>query len=273
MNNSPIDDYVEEVAGQLKLRGPARQQALDDLRDALNEAADAVDDAIAAAGRAEDYAASLDEQFGTSGGAFQTVLGMPNSFTRGIGRRMAGTFNPADERLLVPRVFGLGWAVNMGAVAVRLGWLRPDDVDDEVLTEAADHHLGPAQVAAAAQIALATAAAVLLWTRRHAAAAETGRSQTKNLIAGSLAPAVSAALLAASANRDLPSDQRITMPAIAAALAMLATGASTQYAVRPKGQSLVLGATLAAAPVNLLLSYLPVRAALRRGWAARLKVK
>ena len=123
MTNSKtrIDDYVRQVESHLKLRGRARRQALNDLRDALREAAEAVDDAIAVAGRAQDYAACLDEQFGTSDGRFRTILGAPNSLGRGIGRRMAGTFNPADERLLVPRVFGIGWTINMGAVAVKLG--------------------------------------------------------------------------------------------------------------------------------------------------------
>lgn len=36
-------------------------------------------------------------------------------------------FNPEDSRLFVPRLFGAGWDVNLGAVAVRLGLLRPDD--------------------------------------------------------------------------------------------------------------------------------------------------
>ena len=118
MTNSKtrVDDYVRQVESHLKLRGRARRQALNDLRDALREAAEAVDDAIAVAGRAQDYAACLDEQFGTSDGRFRTILGAPNSLGRGIGRRMAGTFNPADERLLVPRVFGIGWTPCIGPV-------------------------------------------------------------------------------------------------------------------------------------------------------------
>lgn len=267
---SQIDDYVREVASHLKLRGRARRQALDDLRDALREAAEAVDDAIKAAGRAQDYAASLDDQFGTRDGRFQTILGAPNSLGRGIGRRMAGTFNPLDERLLVPRVFGIGWAVNMGAVAVKLGWLRPDDLDDEVLAEAADHLMGPAQLAAGAQIGLAAASAVLFWNRRNLVRAETGQSQTANSVFSVATPMVCAAILTASNDRKLPAETRVTMPALAAALATIATGASLQSAVRPKGQLIVLGASLAALVDLLLLSYLPVRSALKRGWRADL---
>ena len=38
MTTSPIDDYIHEVDHHLKLRGRARQQALDDLRDAADRA-------------------------------------------------------------------------------------------------------------------------------------------------------------------------------------------------------------------------------------------
>ena len=271
MTNPEIEDYVREVDSHLKLRGPAREQALDDLRDALREAADAVDDAIAAAGRAEDYAAALDDQFGTTEGRFRTILCLPNSLTRGFGRRMAGTFNPADERLLVPRVFGLGWAVNMGAVAVRLGLLRPDDLDDEVLGAAANRHLAPAQAIAGAKIGLAAAAAVLFWRRRHAVRAATGKPQGANLFFSIAAAPVCAALLTASTDQELPADQRVTMPALAATLATVATGASMQSALRPRGQLIMLGASLAALPIDLLLSYLPVRSALKRRWLTDLE--
>ncbi|AWE41918.1 MULTISPECIES: hypothetical protein [unclassified Actinobaculum] len=45
----------------------------------------------------------------------------------------ARLWDPSSPRLFVKRVFGAGADLNMGAVAVKLGLLRPDDVDDEVL--------------------------------------------------------------------------------------------------------------------------------------------
>lgn len=46
---------------------------------------------------------------------------------RDVPARIAATWwNPADERLLVPRAVGLGWDLNFGAVAVRLGVIEPD---------------------------------------------------------------------------------------------------------------------------------------------------
>ncbi|MDC4232793.1 DUF5808 domain-containing protein [Actinomyces sp. B33] len=36
-------------------------------------------------------------------------------------------FEPENPRLLVPRTVGVGWDLNFGALAVRLGLIRPDD--------------------------------------------------------------------------------------------------------------------------------------------------
>ena len=37
------------------------------------------------------------------------------------------TFEPENPNLLVPRQFGIGWDLNFGALAVKAGWIRPDD--------------------------------------------------------------------------------------------------------------------------------------------------
>jgi len=39
-------------------------------------------------------------------------------------------WDPTSDRILVPRVFGLGWTVNVGALAVRLGLIEPDAEDE-----------------------------------------------------------------------------------------------------------------------------------------------
>lgn len=36
-------------------------------------------------------------------------------------------FNTEDPRILVPRLMGAGWTLNLGALATRLGLLRPED--------------------------------------------------------------------------------------------------------------------------------------------------
>ena len=263
MNDSPMDDYIAQVDRHLILRGRARQQALDDLRDALREAAEAIDEAIALTGDPQDYASALNEQFADSNQEQpRTIFGMPNSFTRGIGDRIAGTFDPSDERLIIPRVFGLGWTINMGAVAVRLGLLNADDVDDEILADAAER-LTPAQITTIAAIAASGVAAGAFFRHRSAAKKITGKSQTGNLIAAALLPLISAALLAASTDPGTPPNRRLTLPSVAASLALVATGASLQSAIRPGRQSIVVVTTLTSLPLEFLLSYWPVRIALK----------
>ena len=57
--------------------------------------------------------------------------GVPIDLTPPTAERVAFTWwNPRDERVFVPRVFGLGWAVNLGAVAVKLGLIEPDAEDE-----------------------------------------------------------------------------------------------------------------------------------------------
>lgn len=42
-------------------------------------------------------------------------------------------FDPSDNRILLPRLFGLGWTVNLGAIAVKCGLIRADDLDADVV--------------------------------------------------------------------------------------------------------------------------------------------
>lgn len=47
--------------------------------------------------------------------------------------RYSRVWDPMNPAIFVPRVVGLGWDLNLGAVAVKLGWLRPDDMDEDVI--------------------------------------------------------------------------------------------------------------------------------------------
>lgn len=71
--------------------------------------------------------------------------------------RYSRVWDPMNPSILVPRVIGLGWDVNLGAVAVKLGWLRPDDMDEDVIEAIPDAALA---VARALPIAAAIATAV-----------------------------------------------------------------------------------------------------------------
>ena len=59
-----------------------------------------------------------------------SVLGMPYDLRAPTSARFASRWwDPLDRRVFVPRVWGVGWAVNLGALAVRTGVVRPDDED------------------------------------------------------------------------------------------------------------------------------------------------
>jgi len=107
-----------------------RGEVLDDLRayftDHLEPGATRADvDALAATvGETGDAGEADEPSYGRLGG-------VPIDLTPPTAERVAHTWwNPRDERIFVPRVFGLGWALNVGAVAVKLGLIEPDAEDE-----------------------------------------------------------------------------------------------------------------------------------------------
>ncbi|WP_232548782.1 DUF1648 domain-containing protein [Propioniciclava soli] len=72
-----------------------------------------------------------------------------------VDRLKRAWWNPASDRLWSPRVFGAGWDLNAGALAVRLGLIEPD-AEDEPFT-----HTPDAALTAGAAVPLALAASVV----------------------------------------------------------------------------------------------------------------
>lgn len=139
-----IDEYVAAVrAGLSGLRARDREDALAELKSLLRDVAERAGAAaaVAALGDPDAYAAGVREALGAGDRPSETeagpqpqgrLLGMPYDF-RGasvdrIGSRL---WNSADPRIFMPRLFGLGWTVNFGALAVKLHLIRPDDTGDE----------------------------------------------------------------------------------------------------------------------------------------------
>jgi hypothetical protein len=58
-----------------------------------------------------------------------TLLGVPYELRPPTGDRVTRMWDPMNPHVLVPRVWGAGWDINFGALAVRLGMVRPDDED------------------------------------------------------------------------------------------------------------------------------------------------
>ncbi|WOP19478.1 DUF5808 domain-containing protein [Raineyella sp. LH-20] len=240
-----IDTYVAEVARHLKTRGPARHQALADLEAALRETTaayagvrsteestneDPVAAAVASFGSARGYARALDEELRSD--RRRTILGIPNSLASGVLQRMAATFDPADPHLVVPHVFGVGWALNMGAIAVRLGLLHPDDLDDELLEDATE---GPGRWARAMAwtVAGALAVATIASVPRRRRRGLTGRAAWADVPGAASVGAAVVTLAALGSDRRLPPGQRLVTPAYATLLAGI--GAAALTGLRPDG--------------------------------------
>lgn len=162
--------YVDDVAAHLgSLPAAERRAALGDLRELLTEGVDPED-----LGPAEDYAAALGvrREQGTSE-TLGHVLGLPVDVRGTTDPHVRSrVFDPSDPRMFVPRVLGAGWRLNYGALAVRLGLLRPDDYDDEVLA-----HIPPGVARLTRAMPWIVAAKTAVWA---AVAWRTGREVPSN---------------------------------------------------------------------------------------------
>lgn len=59
------------------------------------------------------------------------ILGIPYDVGYLSAKKIASRiWNPTDPRIFVPKFLGIGWDINFGAIAVKLGLIRPDD-DEE----------------------------------------------------------------------------------------------------------------------------------------------
>lgn len=144
-----IDTYFGRVHGALLVAAAGEcEDAVDDLRDHVLEeltvgagtAADVIR-ALAELGPPEVLAARYADEGPEdeprrlsevdSVRLHGKVLGMPYDVRVPNSDRIASRWwNPMDPRLFVPRVFGLGWGINFGALAVKVHLVRPDDEDE-----------------------------------------------------------------------------------------------------------------------------------------------
>lgn len=76
----------------------------------------------------KERASSASRLFGRGPDGVRRVLGVPLDL-RGLTEPHARlrAFEPENPSLLVPRAVGVGWDLNIGAVAAKLGLIRPDD--------------------------------------------------------------------------------------------------------------------------------------------------
>lgn len=133
-----IDEYVAAVREALAdVPAHEREEALAELESLLRTDAERRGEAAAieALGWPRTYAKAIrmaltgDDEGPQPQGR---VLGVPYDFRGATTQRLSERiWNPADPRIFMPRLFGVGWTVNFGALAVKLGLLRPDDAGED----------------------------------------------------------------------------------------------------------------------------------------------
>lgn len=159
---SAVDEYAEVIED-------LRAYVMERLADTPGEAAD-VKRVLAELGPPETLAAQCadasmerDDEAGrpasTRWPLSGKVLGVPYELRLPTADRVASRWwDPRDPRILMPRLFGLGWTFNFGAIAVRLGLVRPDD-EDVPFGSVPERHLA---LALAMPVAIALAFGVLV---------------------------------------------------------------------------------------------------------------
>lgn len=279
-NGDRSGEYVDRVRAELaEPLTAAERDGLDDLADAIAEAGDE-----AGFGSPQEYAARLRDALAPNDnpdgpvGAQARILGIPVE-TRALTepRVVARVWDPANPALFVPRLVGAGWTVNLGALAVRLGLLRPDDYDADAVA-----HIPPAVRAAAKAVPLAVSAATCAaiaacwhrlperiptsWSATGRVQRRGGRSSLLALAAIGLAPALWSASPAEPEEALVNSGVATSMAALSMlAVAMMLVDADREVGERGTGARLL--PALAVVPLAGLLDIvLPVRAGLRRLW-------
>ena len=276
----PLTDYVARVRARLGQAAPALEEDLAELAASLREAAAdrGQEAALAAHGPADRYADALigtagdqaDEPSGGPHRRVRRVLGVPVALSpRGLSERAARSFSPADP-VLVPRTYGIGWDLNLGALAVRAGLAHPDDLDDDL-------SLGPAQTAALsaapALLALGVAAAGAPRAGRSGGDPAVGPTNGRGRAAALLPPVlVATALGATDVLRGAPLPQRLGH----AVTSLLLTGVGAAGALQrspgpsaPASRLAQAGAVAAGAVLAGGAAVLALRVAVRRAVRAQ----
>ncbi|GGO98714.1 hypothetical protein [Actinomyces gaoshouyii] len=158
----------------------------------------------------------------------------------------------------MPRAWGIGWDLNLGALAARAGWTNPDDLGDDL-------RLGPAGMSALslAPAALAAGAAI-----GAGAVSRSAPPRVRATSASSLAPAVLAATALGAV--DLALDAHLPQRLGHATTSLLLTGAGIAGALQARGRvgraqqaAVVVGATAAATGLAIAATRAAIRRAVR----------
>ncbi|WP_460781623.1 DUF5808 domain-containing protein [Microbacterium shaanxiense] len=276
-----MKSYLRAVGAHLgSLSRTDRILALEGLEAQLVELVDAGIEPVEALGAPEDYAGELLDALASDASADEPhlrVLGLPVE-TRGLvsARVRSRTWNPESPRLVVPRLLGVGWTLNLGALAVRLKLIRPDDATSDVLDQIPERSVRAAQLAPLLAAGATAGALALMWKKMPDRVASgfdafgrQNRTSSKLSMLGSLMLGVAPALWAL--RKQASTEDRLVSAASATTLATVsasAVAASIFSARGPRGRwgLLVPAGLLLGVAASLGVIVLPLRAGLRHAW-------
>jgi len=283
--------YIAAVRTELAgVPGRVREEALAELDSLLYADAGRRGEAAAleALGPAVEYARSVRIALLGSDDATAPqghVLGMPYDFRGASVERIASRmWNPTDRRVFTPRLFGVGWTINFGAIAVRLGLIRPDDIGEEALARIPGPVVAVA-LAVPALLALATTTLVAFsWGSLPAEVpvhwgvsgapddwASKGVAFGMILALGALPVVIAYARVL---RRGTPKRSRVLTAAAFGLIAVVGLGLALITVVDARGGSsggYMVAVILAGLGVSFLLLYVPARLGLRAEWQATLR--
>lgn len=123
-----IDHKLREIG----ISHPQRKAIIAEQESLLQELNDVHADLAEELGTATDYANCIAQQV-SEPSVLRRYLSKPFRAFSKSGR--ASLWNMDDPRILQPHLLGFGWSINWAAVATKLGIVRPDDIDGEVISE------------------------------------------------------------------------------------------------------------------------------------------
>lgn len=130
-----MNTYLTAIDHKLREIGTPhaqRQAIIAEQESLLQELNDVHADLAEELGTATEYAERVAEQVGEPS-TLRRYLSKPLRVFSKQGR--ASLWNVDDPRILQPHLLGFGWSINWAAVATKLGIVRPDDIDGEVVSE------------------------------------------------------------------------------------------------------------------------------------------
>lgn len=274
-------DYLRAVNQHLgRLSSADRRRTLDALAAQLAELSDAGIDPVTALGDPASYAGQLRDALADDAADEHSqwrVLGLPVE-TRGpvSAQVRSRTWDPANPHLVVPRLFGIGWTLNLGALAVKLGLIRPDDATGEVLAGIPARSVRRAQRVPLLLAGTTAGTLAVVWRTVPPTVASgfgaggrpRGQASRWTLL-GTVALGVAPALWAARTNAHV--EDRLVRTASATSLAVISAGTvaatvlQTRHA-RGRWGLLVPAALPVAVAASLAVIVVPLRSGLRAVW-------